>query len=220
MDSNNLSTSIRIAIVGDSTAADYPPEDMCGLRGWGQLLPQFLKSNVTVINFAKCGASSKSFIKNGYWETALQCKADYYFIQFGHNDCPGKDERTTDPNSDYQEYLGKYINDVRAFGGKPVLVTPMERRNFNKDGTVKLTLDKYVAAMKTIGRRYDVAVIDLNKRSIAFYESLGDEGSGYLMTSADRTHFTEAGARAMARLVVEEICSEVPDMRRYSMECK
>jgi lysophospholipase L1-like esterase len=207
--------SIRISIVGDSTVADYPENDP--LRGWGQILPEFFKKSVIIINFAKCGESSKSFIKNGLWENAIKSKSDYYLIQFGHNDCPGKGEQTTDPDSDYQEYLTRYINDVRAQGAKPVLVTSMERRVFDKDGKSRLTLDKYADAMKKVGQRYGVPVIDLHEKSIELYQKLGDSGSAYLMTSVDRTHFTDTGARAMARIIAIEMLTKVPEVNAYNI---
>jgi len=178
---------IVIAIVGDSTVADYAEEDK--LRGWGQMIPEFFTANVTVINYAKCGESSKSFIKKGFWDEALANRADYFMIQFGHNDCPGKGDRATDPNTDYKDYILKYIDDSRKSGAQPILVTPMERRNFEQDGTVKLTLDKYSDAMKKVGKITNVPVIDLHERSVRFYEFLGEEGSNYLNTEADRTHF-------------------------------
>ena len=54
-----------------------------------------------VTNTAANGRSSKSFIDEGKWAAALALKGDYYLIQFGHNDEPGKGpERETDPLQD------------------------------------------------------------------------------------------------------------------------
>jgi lysophospholipase L1-like esterase len=206
---------IVIVLVGDSTVADYPPEKK--LRGWGQVIPEFFNDDVTVKNFAKNGRSSKSFIKEGLWDKALADKADYVMIQFGHNDCPGKGDRTTDPNGDYQGYILKYVEDCRKSGAKPILVTSVERRNFNEDGKIKMTLDKYSAAMKKIGKIKNVPVIDLHDRSVELYESLGEKGCSYMNTSikTDRTHFTEEGARTTARLITEEIHKKVPALDKY-----
>jgi lysophospholipase L1-like esterase len=203
---------IVVVLVGDSTVADYAPQDK--LRGWGQIIPEFFNDDVTVKNFAKNGRSSKSFIKEGLWDEALAGGADFVMIQFGHNECPGKGDRTTDPNGDYQDYLRKYIEDCRKIGARPILLTSMERRNFGKDGRIELTLDKYAAAMKKVGKKEKVPVIDLHTGSIKLYESLGEEGSNY-MNLNDRTHFTEKGARTITKLIVEEIRKKVPALGMY-----
>jgi lysophospholipase L1-like esterase len=214
IDSNALKP-IVIALVGDSTVADYPPEKQ--LQGWGQVLPEFFNDKVTIKNFARNGRSSKSFIKEGLWDNVLLSKADYIFIQFGHNDCPGKADRTTDPNTDFQEYLRKYINDSRKISAQPILVTSMERRKFDKNGKIQQTIDKYSAAMKIVAKKENVPLIDLHDKSVKLYESLGERDCAFMNTSAkpDTTHFTHQGATTMARLLVEEIPKQVPSLEKY-----
>ena len=109
---------IRIVVIGDSTVASYPkpPKDRPDLTGWGQVFGEYFGPNVKVLNHAKSGRSSKSFQKEGLWKKALEEKPDYVFIQFGHNDCPGKGDRTTDPKTDFRDYLRKYIEDSRKAG--------------------------------------------------------------------------------------------------------
>ena len=64
-----------------------------------------LRRGLTYLNLARGGRSSKSFINEGHWKEALDSKPDYIFIQFGHNDQPGKGpERETDPKTTYPEY--------------------------------------------------------------------------------------------------------------------
>jgi len=137
-------TPVRVALIGDSTVASYPepPADRPGLTGWGQVFDEFFNDRVTVLNHAASGHSSKSFIGEGLWRKTLEAKPDYVFIQFGHNDQPGKGERSTDVNSDYQEYLRQYVKDARAIGAKPVFVTPVTRRTF-QDGKPHTTLPPY-----------------------------------------------------------------------------
>jgi lysophospholipase L1-like esterase len=55
-------------------------------------------------------------------------------IQFGHNDMPGKGpERETDPKTTYRENLSRFVDEARAAGAQPILVTSIPRRNF-RDG--------------------------------------------------------------------------------------
>ncbi len=205
---------ITIVVVGDSTVASYPAERK--ILGWGQVLPEFLDMDVRCVNLARSGRSSKSFIREGLWDKALARKPDVVLIQFGHNDCPGKGERSTDPQSDYRDYLRKYIDDARKVGATPILVTPMTRRRFNPDGRIRTTLRPYAEAMIKVGAEKNVPVIDLHAKSVALFERLGDTGSADLNCSPkDRTHFSAKGARAMAKLVVDGLSKAVPDLRPY-----
>lgn len=208
---------IRILLIGDSTVATYtkPPKDRPDLTGWGQVFGEFFNDDVTILNRAASGRSSKSFIKEGRWKKAAAEKADYLFIQFGHNDCPGKGDRETDPATTYQDYLRQYIDEARAANIKPVLVTPMTRRRF-QNGMIWTTLRPYADAMLKVGREKNVPVIDLHQKSVALYNQLGDEKSAdFSPSKSDRTHFSGKGAREIARLVAEEIPKAVPDLKPY-----
>ncbi|QDT25377.1 rhamnogalacturonan acetylesterase [Gimesia panareensis] len=209
--------AIRIMLIGDSTVSTYTkrPKDKPDLTGWGQVFGEFFNDDVTVLNRAVSGRSSSSFIREGRWKSALQEKADYLFIQFGHNDCPGKGDRETDPATTYQDYLKKYIDEARAAGMQPVLVTPMTRRVFEK-GKIKTILRPYAEAMLKVGREKNVPVIDLHRKSVARFNQLGNAGSAYFSPSkSDRTHFSGKGAREIAGLVAEEIPTKVPDLKPY-----
>ena len=193
-----------VAIIGDSTVCDSPLESEG--RAWGQLIGNYF-DNIESMNFAKGGESSKSFIMRGRWDQALKSDADYFLIQFGHNDCPGKGERTTDPQTTYKFYLQKYIDDIKALGATPILVTPMERRHFRSDGSLKLTLDKYAAAMKELAKENDVVLIDLHSESIRIYEELGKQKSDALGPKGDRTHFNHTGAKMLADYIAGQLVS-------------
>jgi len=208
---------IQILLIGDSTVATYTkrPKDRPDLTGWGQVFGEFFNADVTILNRAASGRSSKSFIKEGRWKKAVAEKANYLLIQFGHNDCPGKGDRTTDPATDYQEYLRQYIDEARAVNINPILVTPVTRRRF-QNGMIRTTLRPYADAMLKVGREKNVPVIDLHQKSVALFNKLGDEKSAYFSPKPDdRTHFTSNGAREIARLIAEEIPRAVPALKPY-----
>ncbi|HEX4349385.1 MAG TPA: rhamnogalacturonan acetylesterase [Verrucomicrobiae bacterium] len=202
---------LRIILVGDSTVNDE--------GGWGYGFKEFLTGDVECINTAANGRSSKSFIAEGRWQKALDLKGDYYLIQFGHNDEPGKGpDRETDPATTYPQNLARYVDDVRAIGGKPVLVTSLTRRNFDKSSNGKLVpnLMPYVEAMKRVAAEKNVLLLDLHSDSIALCEKIGpDETSKFNPIKdgkPDTTHLN-AGARVVfARLVVEELREAVPEL--------
>jgi len=209
---------VRIVLVGDSTVASYPrpPADRPDLTGWGQVLSEFFTDRVMIMNRAVSGRSSKSFIHEGHWKKSLAEKPDYVFIQFGHNDGPGKGpDRATDAAGDYRDYLRQYLAESRAIGAKPILVTPVARRLFPIDPE-KDSLTPYVNAMKAVAAEEHVPLIDLHRTSSELFKTLGDEGSADLTASAtDRTHFSRKGGMAMAQLIVDQLPAAEPALAAF-----
>lgn len=212
-DATNASSKIKIVLVGDSTVNDQ--------GGWGYGFKQFVTPDVVVVNTAANGRSSKSFIDEGRWTKALAQKGDYYFIQFGHNDEPGKGpQRETDPATTYPQNLAKYVDDVRGAGGKPVLVTSLTRRVFDKNepGKLKANLMPYVEAAKKVAAEKNVPVIDLHSSSVALCEKIGPEETekfnpaGKEPGKPDTTHLKGDARVTFAKLVVDELKTKVPEL--------
>ena len=205
---------LRLVVIGDSTVCEYPASSDC--RGWGQYLQEQFKGSVKVVNLARSGRSTKTFIKEGLWKKALAEKPDFVLIQFGHNDSHAPDRpEATDAATTYREYLRQYIADCRASGATPILVTPMHRRTFGLDGKLRDILRPYAEAMKAVAADKKVAVIDLHATSGELFQKLGSAGSAELANKAgDQTHFNEKGARAMAQLVLETLPKVEPRLTR------
>lgn len=204
---------VKVLLVGDSTVANYPKDNPNS--GWGQMFPQFFGDKVSFRNAARGGRSSKSFLDRGEWESAMQFKPDFVFIQFGHNDQPSKGpERATDPETTYRANLRRYIADARAAGAQPVLVTSVARRSF-RDGKAISNLWPWVDAMKAVGQEEAVPVIDLHGLSFALFDRLGDADSFYITNGVDRTHFSEEGATVIAGLVVGQLPEQVPALASF-----
>jgi lysophospholipase L1-like esterase len=201
-----------IAIIGDSTVCNYPTEHAC--RGWGQFLKGHLKDSVRVVNLAKSGRSTRTFIKDGLWAKTLAEKADFVLIQFGHNDSHGVGRpESTDAATDYRDFLRRYIDEARAAGAVPVLVTPMHRRTY-REGKLVDSLQPYADAMKAVAAEKAVGLVDLHTASGRLFRELGEQRSADLASApGDRTHFNERGARAMAELVVKELPVAEPKLK-------
>ena len=146
-------------------------------------------------------------------------KSNIILIQFGHNDShdpqkPG----STDPANDFRDNLRRYVDEARAGGAVPILVTPMVRRNFAASGRIDESLPRslsaYALAMKAVGEEKKVFVIDLHSSSKALAEKLGPTASGAMAsTKEDNTHFNEKGARAMAALVMTRLPEADPRIK-------
>ncbi len=204
--------SLTIAIVGDSTVSTYAPSNP--LRGWGQMLPQFLDEKVKVVNLAISGMSTRTFRPTGNWDKALQSHPDFVLIQFGHNDshAPDKPESTA-AAGEFKTNLERYVTEARAVGVTPILVTPMHRRVFDSQGQLTHELQPYAESTKEVARKMNVPLVDLYKASGELFIKLGDTGSQDITASAtDKTHFTEKGAIAMASMVATELADCDPKL--------
>ncbi len=208
----SLAAPVRIVLVGDSTVN---PEG-----GWGPgFAASFSGSPVEIINLAKNGRSSKSFRDEGLWKPALSPKPDYVLIQFGHNDCPGKGpDRETNPQTTYRANLTRYIEEVRAAGGKPVLVTSIVRRNFDDQGQLRQDcLLPFVEEVRRLGPSLNVPVMDLYKLTWDQTVALGPRRADSLGTTGpdgkpDRTHLGPAGQLEIGVLAAREFARVMPAM--------
>ena len=75
-------------VAGDSTASAYDANPK-NQQGWGAVLqPLFDERKLRVVDVARGGRSSRTFITEGHWDRMLaQLQAgDFVIIQFGHND--------------------------------------------------------------------------------------------------------------------------------------
>jgi lysophospholipase L1-like esterase len=204
---------IRVVLVGDSTVTDD--------SGWGAGFKKLVSGTVEVINTAANGRSSKSFLDEGRWKEALAKHGNYYLIQFGHNDEPGKGpERETDPKTTFRANMSRYVDEARAIGAKPVLVTPLVRRIYNEDGTIRTTQTPYVEAVRALAVEKNVPLVDLHAITTADAEHAGDEVWADLSPrddkgQVDRTHLNAKGSEVVARLLVEALRKAVPELNDY-----
>ena len=219
----------KIVIVGDSTAAEYGPERYPQL-GWGQVLHCRLDGELRVLNVARGGRSTKSFIAEGFFSDMLKqvTPGDTVLIQFGHNDsAEGRPERYTDPRGDFRENLRAYVAAVRAKSAVPVLITPVARRNWS-GGRLQVSEGPYGEAVRAVAAATRTPLIDLAASSRALIQRLGEEPSKryflhytaadgiarYPQGVTDNTHFSEIGARAVAALVADGLkAADVPDSK-------
>lgn len=253
---STAASAITVHTIGDSTMADYD-ENTTPKRGWGMMFQQFFTGDLTVNNRAKSGASSKSFYKEtAYWESVKKQiqPGDYVLIQFAHNDektdgmdgdeliayyesvgdkasADATDYRGTTAAGTYKEYLRKYIEETRALGATPVLVSPICRNYFSgstirRNGMHDLGDDfsvltaggiktgqsvpaddnsqDYPYQMKQVADEMGVSFIDLTTATKQLYEGYGAaQCKALLFTDGDNTHTSAMGATLVARLAAQ-----------------
>ena len=210
---------VKVVLVGDSTVATG--------GGWGPGFCAVMAANVTCIDDALNGRSTKSFIDEGAWKKALARNGNYYLIQFGHNDQKPDPARHTDAEGSFKDYLKRYIDDVRAVGGVPVLVTSLSRRTM-RDGKIIEDLKEYAQATREVGAKESVAVIDLNELSTTMLNAMTQEqvdqfdavlhpdataeNAAKSQPKLDRTHLNPHGQQVFGRIVAEQLVKVRPEL--------
>ncbi|HEY0431634.1 MAG TPA: LamG-like jellyroll fold domain-containing protein, partial [Pyrinomonadaceae bacterium] len=199
--------------------------------GWGEALgAHFNPGKVRVENHAQNGRSTRTFIGEKRWQAIVDKlkKGDYVFIQFGHNDqSKEKVDRYTSPE-DYRRNLIQFINDVRSKQATPVLLTPVMRRRFDKDGKFFDTHGEYPDIVRAVAAEQKVALLDMHRQSEIVIRQFGVEGSKKLFLQLapgenpnypkgieDNTHFSPLGAEEMARLAVAAIREQKLGLAKY-----
>ncbi len=232
---------IRVILVGDSTLAPR--------NGYGDALCARFTPQVACINLARNGRSSGSYRAEGLWQSVLDLLADhgadkgmykatYVLIEFGHNDQPGKPGRSTDLKTEFPANLGRYIDDVRAAGGTPVLVTPLTRRTF-KGAQLANDLQPWTDAGQAVAAARQAPLIDLFTASAAAVQAMGSVEADTLAveppslvqaapvdrnqleavtdkkSAFDHTHVGPEGASFFAAMMVQLLGTGLPALRPY-----
>ena len=231
--------SVRIILVGDSTMAPK--------SGYGAGFCADVTAEVTCLNMAKGGRSTSSYRAEGSWDQVLaelergSFAASYVLIQFGHNDQPGKPGRSTDLATEFPANLRRYVEEVKAAGAQPVLVTSLTRRIF-RQGVLTDTLRPWADATAQVAAEAGVPLLDLHAESMAAVEKMGPAEANTLAMAPvppaiaadpanspnapkppadpnapvfDYTHLGPKGAAYFGAMVARELGAAVPPLRPY-----
>lgn len=219
----NFPAQKKVLLIGDSTVAGGNGE----IVGWGRELPAFFDtSRVEIINKARGGRSSRTFLHEGLWKELVPQlgKGDFVLIQFGHNDggnidkakyrgsLPGtgdemqevtREDGSKETVHTYGWYMKKYISDVQAKGAIPIVVSMIPRNRW-KEGKVERASDSYGKWAKEVAEETGAFFIDLNEAVAAEYETMGAETVSTFFPG-DHTHTNGAGAQLNAMILSQQI---------------
>lgn len=162
---------IRVIMIGDST--------MTNKSGYGEGFCAQFKPEVTCVNLARGGRSSKSYRVEGLWDTAVAQMRDnagfsktYVWIGFGHNDGSPKPERHTDIKAEFPLNMRRFGDDIAAAGAVPVYVTPLTQRWF-RNGKLRADLLPWSTAIKLVARDRGYQVVDFYAVSQKAVQEMG-----------------------------------------------
>ena len=215
----------RVFIIGDSTVANGNDS----IVGWGRELPAFFDtSRVAIINKARGGRSSRTFLNEGLWKEILPQirKGDFVLMQFGHNDGARPDaeksrgslrgtgeetQEVTKPDGSkeivhtYGWYMRKYLQDTKDLGATPIVFSQIPRNEW-PGGRVERVSESYGKWSKESAAQTDAFFVDLNELVALKYEAFG-AAKVKAFFPGDHTHTNLAGAILNAKTVAEGIKS-------------
>ena len=199
----------KIFLAGDSTCENLGKE-VFPREGWGMELPGFFDSKVKIVNMAKGGKSTRTFLTN--WDAPAgradsrmddikkqSVKGDWLFVQFGHNDYNnGREGVQTNPdsesdNGDYTSYrknLERFIDFADSEGMNIAFLTSIQiltsfvGDELNNDG-----IDPYRKAMHEIGAEYGVPVLSVGEAHRKLVENLGPDHAKEVYMYVDRKDY-------------------------------
>ena len=230
---------VHVILIGDST--------MARVTGYGDALCARFNAATKCDNLARGGRSSKSYRGEGLWDAALARIEDpgyrtFVLIQFGHNDQPGKAERST-TLPEFRANMQRYLDDIRAAGAIGVLVTPLARRSF-RDNVLLDDLGPWAEATIEVASASKTPLLDLHRDSMQAIAAMGAVDALSLaelpppdhalaaastgttvsvdkpiasvpnvhMPAFDYTHLGPKGAELFSAIVAGEIRESVPEL--------
>jgi lysophospholipase L1-like esterase len=212
-----------IYLAGDSTMVD---QDVEPWASWGQQLPRFFLPGIVVANHAESGEASNSFVGEQRFAEIMSLikPGDYFFVQFAHND----QKNGPDFPEKYRAIMTDFVTQVRAKGATPVIVTAMNREQFDAEGHIIDGLEPYPKISREVAEATSTALIDLNAMSKTMFETMGREGADHAFMKfkarsypgverdiSDTTHFNNYGAYELARCIVEGIRADKMPIAKF-----
>ena len=218
-----------VFIVGDSTARNGAN------LGWGDHFAHlFDTSRINVANRAMAGRSSRTFSNEGRWDKVLaeMKPGDFLLLQMGHNDSgdlggakprgtlhsigeetqavpqtAGPLAGTTEIVHTYGWYLRKYIDETKAKGATPAILTLTVRNIWTPgpDGRPHIERDfGYTAFIQQVAKQEHIQLIDMGTLEANAYEKLGPTATAPFFPK-DHTHTSPEGAELNAEAVAQAI---------------
>lgn len=196
-------------LLGDSTVCDQSREPY---NSWGQMLTRFFGPGLAVANHGESGETYRDSIGRRRLDKIVSVlrPGEYVMMQFGHNDQKQIAAKKGGPFTTYKDEIRQHVAAIRARGGIPILLSPMERRRFTAEGKLELTLTDYATAARDAAKELGVAFIDLNALSQRLHLALGPEQSKKAFATAadgqlDNTHHNNYGSYQLARCIVQAL---------------
>jgi rhamnogalacturonan acetylesterase len=222
-----------IFIVGDSTASFHPDtnkEGVAAAQGWGVYFSDFFDlSKVNVVNAARGGRSTRTYMTEGLWEKVLaQVRPhDIVLIQLGQNDVfaindatrargtiPGIGDESQEIDNQLTKkhevvhsfgwYLRQYVRDTKARRATPIVMSLTPRDKWTGTRMERGAPD-YREWSAKIAAQEHVDFADISAVMATEYEKLGQPKTAALYHQKEPVHVNTVGAALNAEWTVEAL---------------
>lgn len=208
-------------IASDSTAAKTSDSSA---QGWAEPFQNYFDpAKVNVLNQARGGRSSRTFITEGLWAALLgQVKpGDFVLIQFGHNDATavdspqargalpglGEETRTVHNAVTGKEeivhttgwYLRQMIADTKGKRATPILVS-LTLHNSWREGKIERGPGGYAKWFEELAKAEGIPFVNLSALEADTFQAMGQAKVARLYRG--KTHFGPEAADLHARFVI------------------
>lgn len=206
----------KVYLIGDSLMQDYNylsyPQ-----YGYGSIFRNFAKEGVEVVNLAKAGCSTKSFIEQGRFKIVVDeiKEGDLLIIEFGNND-----EKVEDPNR-YTNKDKEFLENIRYFYDTAInnkanaIILTSPTRFIVKDNILIDSHLGYPQALYQYARKNKLNIIELNQITQNIYNFIGfdnvkkyhliypkDKYYRFLEGVSDTSHYSFEGALLICVIVL------------------
>ena len=206
-----MAAPVVLYVAGDSTVCDQYTD---GYASWGQHLPQFFASPISVANYADSGESSVSFSRSANLWGAIKSRlkpGDWVLLEMGHND-------KTTSKANFESNMTGMANDAKAAGATPIFVTPISRANGGCAGQLTTAAMDIPQTLKDLGKTLNMPVIDLTTATCTWFGTVGGPAAamaGYYARGSDPTHTGPKGAQIFAGFVRDAIKAQIPELAKF-----
>jgi len=193
----------RIVLLGDSTMADLSILSI-QFHGWGQHFSDFFNDQVTIVNQAETSLGTVEYFSRNKFQQLSLVQPDFVIMQFGHIE-----EKNNISAEVFESNLATIVDEIRSINAIPILVTPAAIRRFDaEDNHINDLADERESLLK-VAREKHTQYIDLNKRSAALYDRVGNTASTFITVCGnecdDLSHFSRTGSYVISSFVAEEL---------------
>lgn len=145
---------------------------------------------------------------------AKKAKTPQYIMDFYKNtEYPYEETFYPYESGTFKWYMKQHIEAIKATGATPVLLTPMCRMFFDKDGKITPHFgndDGYIIAIKQLAEEEGIMCLDMYEITKSLYESYGiltTQGLHNIKSDGtiDLTHYNKFGANLIASKMAEDI---------------
>src|SRR5260221_326693 len=181
-------------LIGDSTVK----VGTTGQVGWGERIADYFDpAKIAVVNAARGGRSSRTYLSEGLWTRVLDDlkSGDFVIMQFGHNDSSalfttdrprgsikGGGEETEDGVVEltgewevvhsFGWYMRKYASETRGKSASAIICSLIPRNSWKNGAVVR---DEYGQWARDASTATGAAFVDLNEIVARRYEAMGPD---------------------------------------------